>query len=105
VFMNRTLANMLISNLVKNALFHNIEKGIVRINILESRLEICNSGIVKALDKSRIFDRFQKGSTDNASNGLGLSVCRAICDYYGFTLSYDFKEQEHCLSINFRKEV
>lgn len=105
VFMDTSLANMLFSNLVKNALFHNIKQGAVKIRFTETEFEICNSGTDTSLDESSIFNRFQKGNTDNGSNGLGLSICRAICGYYGFKFTYDFREQKHCFKINFDKTV
>ena len=82
-----SLAHILIANLIKNALFHNKQKGTVNIRFSGSSFQICNTGIDNSLDKVTIFNRFQKGCTDNASNGLGLAVCRAICDYYGFRLN------------------
>lgn len=105
VFMDSSLANMLISNLIKNALFHNVKQGSIALNFSGSALEISNTGSDKALDKTRIFNRFQKGKTRNESNGLGLSICRAVCDYYEFEITYGFKEEKHSFKINFDKKI
>lgn len=102
VNMDPTLANILISNLVKNALFHNVKKGEVRINFEQDRLVICNSGPGAALDKDQIFSRFQKIDQNAGSVGLGLSLCHAIADYYEFDLQYRFADGMHCFELKFR---
>lgn len=105
VFMDTLLANMLFSNLVKNALFHTKRQGEVKLIFRGSGLEICNTGALEPLDPSKIFNRFHKENADQGSSGLGLSICRAICDYYGFSLKYVFVEQRHCFKLNFHSQL
>ncbi|AMM51697.1 histidine kinase [Rufibacter sp. DG15C] len=101
VTMNPDLANMLVVNLVKNALVHNVPGGFVHVRLTATSLTMENSGPDAALDPDQLFLRFYKGSTANTSTGLGLAVVKAICDLYGFTVRYQF-EQKHMLHISFK---
>lgn len=99
---NSSLAEILISNLIKNAIFHNIENGTININFSESKFTICNSGKPIALDPKTIFYRFEKNTTNNKSTGLGLAICMAICKSYGISLTYQFTENQHCFCLDFK---
>ena len=50
ITMNETLAESLISNLLKNAFIHNKEKGHVRVTIQADSLTIANTGQTVPLD-------------------------------------------------------
>ena len=96
--MDESLASILISNLLRNAIFHNVEGGKVEVYIKKNILQIRNTGKGKALDTSKIFDRFQKETTNNSSTGLGLAIVHAICRLYGFEVKYSF-DGEHCFEV------
>ncbi|WP_026969201.1 sensor histidine kinase [Algoriphagus terrigena] len=99
--MDESLASILVSNLLRNAIFHNIPGGKVWVEVGKNSIQIRNTGKDKALDASRIFDRFQKETTDNSSTGLGLAIVQAICKLYGFEILYRFDGQ-HCFKVNFQ---
>lgn len=101
VTMNETLAEALISNLLKNAFIHNREKGHIRIMIAPHSLTIANTGQPAPLDSQRIFERFYQGSKKKESTGLGLAITDAICRQYGLHITYLHKGEEHI----FRMEV
>lgn len=96
-----SLAHILISNLIRNAIFHNIENGVVHITIDKNRFKICNTGIGHALDKDKIFTQFYKTHHNSKGTGLGLAIVKAISDLYGHSISYEFKDQHHCIKIQF----
>lgn len=98
--MNPDLANILIANLVKNAIVHNILAGQVQIVISSSAFMIENTGPNQALNSSKIFKRFYKDSTEKETTGLGLAIVKAITDLYGLTISYSYSEK-HRIIINF----
>ncbi len=101
VTMNRELGNILISNLVKNAVVHNITNGKIEVEIRDRSLLICNTGKKPALDPDKIFQRFYKETTESANTGLGLAIVKAIVELYAFGISY-FKKEDHCLQIHFK---
>ena len=101
LFMNPYLAEMLIVNLVKNAVRHNVKGGQLVIEVNESFLRISNTGPELPLDKELLFKRFYKSSSSPESLGLGLSIVQKICTLYGFEVSYQFKGKMHCLTVGF----
>ncbi|AEV33465.1 signal transduction histidine kinase [Owenweeksia hongkongensis DSM 17368] len=103
VHMDASLANIVVSNLLKNALFHNMEGGSVQIDLLEHLLKISNTGKAQSLDAKTIFNRFQKSDSETTGTGLGLAIVKAILDLQDFTLQYSFENNLHCFEINFRK--
>jgi len=101
LFMNPYLAEMLIVNLVKNAVRHNVKGGQLVIEMHESSLRISNTGPELPLDKELLFKRFYKSSSSPESLGLGLSIVQKICTLYGFEVSYQFMGRMHCLTVRF----
>jgi signal transduction histidine kinase len=99
--MQKDLALIMISNILKNAIVHNYTHGTVHIVIEKDSLKISNSGSPLALDPDRIFSRFYKNSKDSGSTGLGLAIVKAIADLYGFRVGYLF-DGVHVVSIQFK---
>ena len=95
-----TLAQILVANLLKNAVFHNKPEGKVAVKIGKNALSICNTSNSEKLDKQKVFKRFYKSAAEQKHTGLGLAIVQAICNLYGFKLSYHFVDQ-HCFEINF----
>lgn len=104
VSMNASLATIVMANLIRNALFHNIPKGDVKIKINENSVQISNSGTANPLKEEKIFARFYTTEGHQKGSGLGLAIVKAICDTYGFSLKYLFKENYHCFSIYFSSD-
>ena len=101
ITMNETLAESLISNLLKNAFIHNKEKGHVRVTIQADSLTIANTGQTEPLDSEHIFERFYQGSKKKESTGLGLAIAEAICRQYGLYISYRYQGEEHIFLLQF----
>lgn len=99
------LAQVLMGNLIKNALFHNRKDGQLILHFSKTEFSICNTASATPLNADTIFQRFQKDPSNTQSTGLGLSVCKAICDMYGFHISYRFVKQHHCFVIGFTKNT
>ena len=102
VTMDKTHAFILISNLIKNAIFHNIDGGVLDICTEKQSIKICNTGKLGPLNKTLIFDRFQKGTSSNKNTGLGLSIVKAIIGLYDAKINYFFKDNKHCFVLNFK---
>ncbi|TQD40612.1 sensor histidine kinase [Haloflavibacter putidus] len=100
--LDKHLAYVLCSNLIKNALFHSSENAEICIQSKQDKLSICNTGSAKALDASVIFNRFTKGANQPKSTGIGLAVAKAICDYYTLQLTYTYLPEKnwHCFEIS-----
>lgn len=105
VEMDISLARIVISNLIKNAVFQNYPNGEVIVSMDENRVRISNTGSGVALDSDKIFSRFYRVDIAQAGTGLGLAIVKAICDLYGFGISYFFENEKHCFEINFNPEI
>ncbi len=99
ITMNETLAEALVSNLLKNAFVHNKGKGHVRVTIQTNSLTIANTGQPEPLDSKHIFERFYLGSKKKESTGLGLAIAEAICRQYGLHISYRYQDEEHIFRL------
>jgi signal transduction histidine kinase len=97
---NGYLAEILLNNLLLNAIRHNRDGGELAIRLREGNLRISNSGPALSFNPGTIFDRFVKGS-HSGGTGLGLAIVRQICDNYQFSLSYSYDNQLHVINIRF----
>lgn len=100
VSMDVSLAEIIIDNLLKNAVQHNILNGKIIITLEQKRLTIVNTGNTAEALSNRNFDRFYS-SSQSSSLGLGLSIVKKIADYYGFKLSYQYENNLHSIAIDF----
>ena len=100
VQMNETLAVVLVTNLLKNAFVHNIDKGMILVEITSSSIRFGNTGADVALDDKRIFERFYQGSRKReGSTGLGLAIVHAICRQCRLQVRYRFLDGMHWLEV------
>lgn len=98
--MNNELADTLLNNLFSNATRHNFPNGFIRVRLSGKQLTIANSSAQKRLDDQRIFSRFYKQAEGSASNGLGLSIVKQICDVSGLAIHYSFDNQQHSFTVD-----
>lgn len=99
--MNESLAEILISNLIVNAIKHNYPDGHIKITLNVNTLTVSNTGPPPSINTSELFERFKKDSTSPESLGLGLSIVKTICDTYEFGVSYTFTNGMHVMKITF----
>ena len=101
---NKDLAYSLLSNLIKNALKHNINNGKIIIEIDNLSLITKNTSNRKTpLNSEDIFRRFYKESEDHLSTGLGLSIVKTIIDNHSnMDVSYAFEDPFHIFSLKIK---
>ncbi len=90
------LAEILIGNLISNAINHNQPDGTIDIQISSKEINICNTGTSNNLTNKNIFDRFTKGNSK--SYGLGLALVKNICETHHLSIQYHAGER-HCFRI------
>ncbi|MDR4954075.1 HAMP domain-containing sensor histidine kinase [Chryseobacterium sp. ES2] len=95
---NNILAEILINNLIINAIRHTTAGGSISLQLTDSVFEVSNSGTEK-LNTDFLFKRFSKLSTDNSGSGLGLSIIQEICRLHQWTINYRFENQHHIFSV------
>jgi signal transduction histidine kinase len=104
VKMDKMLAVILFNNLLSNAVKYNLGNAPISIKIDSKAVEFTNSGLSVIEGSDHLFERFFKTGNRQDSTGLGLSIVKKICDYYGFDSSYRFRESEklHSFTIDFK---
>ncbi len=96
---NPLLAEILINNLLSNALRHNVEKGKIIISSDNQEFTISNTGKTTELDVTKLFQRFSKLSASTDSNGLGLAIASEICKNNHLELKYSYSDEMHHLKL------
>lgn len=102
---NKTLIEVLVSNLLTNALRYS--KPHERVNIFWDGVtfEVSNRGRPLTLPVEKLFERFRKENKHPQSSGLGLSIVKKICDTCGYGLHYKYENESHYFAIVFKPEA
>lgn len=88
---HQTLMEILVSNLLSNAIRHNVPGGTLGVRLSAAALVVQNTGRSQALPLGEEFARFRKDALSAPGGvGLGLAIARQVCDTCGLVLSYDF---------------
>lgn len=96
---NHSLAQILVSNLVKNSLLHNREEGELQVLTTPTSLVIKNTGDVP-LDGEKLFRRFYHGMDGKKdSTGLGLAIARSIALSSLLKLTYEWQNGMHAFRL------
>lgn len=96
---NHSLAQILVSNLVKNSLLHNREEGELQVLTTPTSLVIKNTGDVP-LDGEKLFRRFYHGMDGKKdSTGLGLAIARSIALSSSLRLTYEWQDGMHTFRL------
>lgn len=103
VDMDEQLAGILIGNLLKNAFIHNVDGGEISITSDGKTYTVANTGSLRPLDDSKIFERFYHSVGKKSSTGLGLSLVKAISNLYGLDIKYAFTGGMHTFTLSIGK--
>lgn len=96
--LNRTLCDVLVNNLVQNAVRHNIPNGKIGVKITQAQLQISNTGPVIE-NPTAIFNRFSKSGEATDSIGLGLAIAKKIVETNGLYIEYQLAGHLHQFTI------
>ena len=89
---NRSLIEILVSNLLSNAIRHNLPGGELRVSLTAHLFSVENTGRAQALPADQLFARLRpRPDRLPGSVGLGLPIARQICETCGFLLSYHYQ--------------
>ncbi|MBC8047177.1 MAG: sensor histidine kinase [Fimbriimonadaceae bacterium] len=97
---NPQLAEILIKNLLENAIKHTAAGGNIEVIILDDRLSFTNTGEAVLKNPELLFGRFKKANEASHSLGLGLAIVRDICERNGIAIQYSFSDQKHTFTVN-----
>jgi signal transduction histidine kinase len=127
-----SLADLLLSNLISNAIRHNsppigekasgtnmveepkngveaprmrVEEGMIQVALNREGLVIANTGREPKVPTAELFERFKKGNPGSDSIGIGLAIVRQISDLNGFNILYKYSDGWHIVAISFHSIV
>lgn len=102
LYANLELIEILLRNLLWNAIIHNVPDGYLTIELFKSELLIENSGKPLFVNPQVLFERFTVGDKDSKkSSGLGLALVQQICNIYEYRINYTYNIKIHRVKINF----
>jgi signal transduction histidine kinase len=97
---NPILFEILISNLISNALRYATFKTDVWIKVEKETLTVLNNGSpLKSPEK--IFNRFNQESRSSQGSGLGLAILKKICEVENFSINYYYSNSRHQFQVSF----
>jgi signal transduction histidine kinase len=99
VRMHPVLADMLLNNLLTNAIYHNVDNGQISIRLGARSLTICNTSEQPPISRDLVFRRFSKPDNQSRGTGLGLAISQQICAASACTLDYHHKSNRHCFTV------
>jgi signal transduction histidine kinase len=100
--MHPYLAEILLENLITNSIKHNTIPGSIQVTTTADTLEIGNPIEGSVGNGRNLFQRFVKSNPRSQSLGLGLSIVKAICETYQFTINYEIKNGYYRIRILFK---
>lgn len=98
---NPVLAEIIISNLLLNAIRHNVENGVIIISLEKNSLSVSNSGPSAELNADKLFQRFSRSGTVSHGSGLGLAIIKKIADLNSWNIFYTYRENLHVFTLVF----
>ena len=99
---NRSLLEIMLNNLIVNAVRHNKPNGAIIVTVKADSLTVSNTSDETALDENLIFNRFYRPSDKSQGNGLGLAIVKAVCEYHGWKITYSYQDKLHGFVVTFR---
>ena len=97
---NKLLLEVLINNLLINAIKHTDKNGKIIITLNNGVLTVKNSGN-SPLDRNGMFNRFLINSKEPSNSGLGLAIVKEITNRYHWNFTYNFEEEMHVFLVKF----
>ncbi|MDH6311127.1 signal transduction histidine kinase [Dysgonomonas sp. PFB1-18] len=94
LYINSSLTEILLSNLLSNAVRHNRAEGWIDIYLDKYNLIISNTCKIGQETSNNLFNRITFHNKVEDSLGLGLNIVKSICDKNGYTIEYDYPEED-----------
>jgi len=99
LFIDPFLLDIVLKNILRNAIHYGSSHGPIRIKTTDDRLSVSNYGPPLEEAPEKIFERFYKKNGTRASQGLGLSLVQKICQLNNLKILYKYQSDQHVFTI------
>jgi signal transduction histidine kinase len=103
IMIHPALADVLVSNLLTNAIRHTRKGGEIKITLDKEKLLVSNSG-EPLHSPEKLFERFYKENPSSESTGLGLALVKQVAETSGMKIAYNYADGFHNFEIHFHVE-
>jgi signal transduction histidine kinase len=91
---NPELLYIVLANLIRNS-FAYTKTGQVHIQLLENRVVVEDTGSgMNETQRLKMFDRHYSNNKSTGGQGIGLSLVKRICQYYGWEISVSSRKRQ-----------
>ncbi|NIR51971.1 HAMP domain-containing histidine kinase [candidate division KSB1 bacterium] len=94
------LLDVMLRNLLRNAISYGTPDGPIHIKTDSEHLEVSNYGPALEFPPEQLFERFQHNQHRQSSLGLGLSLVKKICDLNNLKIDYRYDENQHIFVVS-----
>lgn len=101
IYANPFLTEIMLSNLLSNAIRYTPPGSNIYIFISDKTLQISNPGPSIDFPENYLFQRFRKSPQNVQATGLGLSIVYQICQLNHWKVSYVYQNHQHVFSVTF----
>ena len=105
ILMDPTLAEILVYNLIQNAVRHNFQGGSIEVNLTNEKLIVKNTGEQLTIPIDELFQRFKKNDAAQESMGLGLSIVKRIVETEEMQIDYSMVDSQHIFELSFNGKL
>jgi signal transduction histidine kinase len=93
------LLDIVLKNILRNAIRYGCPDGPIKIKTTIDYLSVSNYGPPLEDAPDNLFKRFYKKNGSRASQGLGLSLVKKICELNNLTISYTYGNKQHIFTL------
>ncbi len=93
------LFELILKNLLRNAIQHAPENSKIFIKTDENQLLISNAGAQLDFPPEKLFKRFVKRKSNGETLGLGLALVKKICDLNNLQIDYQYQDGQHVFRV------
>jgi len=97
---NKTLTEILVNNLLLNAIRHSAPGGHIHVLLMPGVFTVSNTG-GESLNPQTLFKRFASASKETPGTGLGLAIVMQVVQRHGWKIDYRFDGSMHVFSVYF----
>jgi signal transduction histidine kinase len=99
LFLDPFLLDIVLKNILRNAVRYGSEDGPIKVKTTADSLSVSNHGPPLDVSSDKLFERFYRKNDTRASQGLGLSLVKKICELNNLQITYKYENNQHIFTV------